>query len=93
VAVVWIGYDQPRKLGDRETGGGLALPAWIDYMSYALRNLPVSEIAPTPGVLQFNGDWSYEEYGAMVNQLEDSPNSAAAAASEERRSIMDLFKN
>jgi penicillin-binding protein 1A len=26
VAVVWIGYDNPRKLGDRETGGGLALP-------------------------------------------------------------------
>ncbi|MEY2653124.1 MAG: hypothetical protein RLZZ524_151 [Pseudomonadota bacterium] len=93
VAVVWIGYDQPRKLGDRETGGGLALPAWIDYMSYALRSLPVSEIAPPAGVLQFNGDWSYEEYGAMVNRLEDSPNSAAAAASEERRSIMDLFKN
>ena len=24
---------QPRKLGDRETGGGLSLPVWIDYMS------------------------------------------------------------
>ena len=23
----------PRKLGDRETGGGLALPVWIDYMT------------------------------------------------------------
>ena len=31
-AVVWIGYDTPRKLGD-ETGGGLSLPIWIDYMS------------------------------------------------------------
>ena len=25
VAVVWMGYDTPRKLGERETGGGLAL--------------------------------------------------------------------
>jgi penicillin-binding protein 1A len=31
-AVVWIGYDNPRKLGDRETGGGLALPVWIEWM-------------------------------------------------------------
>ena len=37
VAVVWIGYDKPRKLGDRETGGGLALPVWIDYMEHALQ--------------------------------------------------------
>ena len=36
VAVVWIGYDTPRKLGDRETGGGLALPVWIEYMAHAL---------------------------------------------------------
>src|SRR5439155_20410149 len=25
VAICWIGYDTPRKLGDRETGRGLAL--------------------------------------------------------------------
>ena len=31
-AVAWMGYDTPRKLGDRETGGGLSLPIWIDYM-------------------------------------------------------------
>ncbi|WP_407068015.1 penicillin-binding protein 1A [Leptothrix discophora] len=93
VAVVWIGYDQPRKLGDRETGGGLALPAWIDYMSYALRNVPVNEIAPVPGLVQFNGDWAYEENGATVSRIEDNPNSAAPAASEERRSILDLFRN
>ena len=32
VGVAWIGFDQPRNLGDRETGGGLALPIWINYM-------------------------------------------------------------
>ena len=40
VAVVWIGYDTPRKLGDKETGGGLALPVWIDYMRQALKGVP-----------------------------------------------------
>ena len=60
-AVVWIGYDQPRKLGDRETGGGLSLPVWIDYMSMALKGVPVAEPAPPDGLVHQNGEWFYEE--------------------------------
>ena len=41
--VVWMGYDKPRKLGDRETGGGLSLPIWIDYMTTMLKGVPVQE--------------------------------------------------
>ena len=37
----WIGFDQPKKLGDRETGGAAALPIWIGYMSRALKDVPV----------------------------------------------------
>lgn len=40
VAVVWMGYDQPRTLGTSETGGGLSLPIWINYMATALKNVP-----------------------------------------------------
>ena len=36
-AVTWIGYDQPRNLGSRETGGGLSLPIWINFMEKALK--------------------------------------------------------
>ena len=61
-AVVWIGYDQPRSLGDRESGGGLALPVWIDFMSAALRGVPVKEIAPVAGVVQVDGEWRFEEF-------------------------------
>jgi len=63
-AVVWIGYDNPRSLGDRETGGGMALPAWIDFMSVALKGVPVAEIAPpTEGLVRpEGGDWSFEEF-------------------------------
>ena len=40
VAVVWIGYDQPRKLGSNETGSVSALPIWMGYMSEALKGVP-----------------------------------------------------
>lgn len=38
----WIGFDQPRKLGDKETGGAAALPIWIGYMNRALKDVPMS---------------------------------------------------
>ncbi|WP_247873653.1 penicillin-binding transpeptidase domain-containing protein, partial [Azospirillum brasilense] len=42
-AVTWIGYDTPRNLGSRETGGGLSLPVWISFMERALKGVPVAE--------------------------------------------------
>ena len=62
VGVVWMGYDKPRKLGDRETGGGLSLPIWIDYMSTVLKGVPVQEPTPPEGVVNVGGEWFYEEY-------------------------------
>jgi len=59
--VAWVGFDQPRKLGDRETGGGLALPIWINYMAVALRGVPDRPVEPPSGVVQVNGDWYYAE--------------------------------
>ncbi|MFM6992125.1 MAG: penicillin-binding protein 1A, partial [Rhodoferax sp.] len=50
-AVVWMGYDTPRALGDRETGGGLSLPVWISYMETALRGVPVTELTAPEGVV------------------------------------------
>jgi penicillin-binding protein 1A len=96
VAVVWLGYDTPRKLGDHETGGGLALPVWIDYMTYALKNVPVADAFPTPpeGVVNVGGEWYYEEYtrssGVSGVGLDEKPR--AAPSEEERKSILDLFR-
>ena len=51
VAVVWMGYDQPRTLGS-ETGGSAALPIWINYMATALKDI-AQEIPSMPdGVTQ-----------------------------------------
>jgi len=96
VAIVWIGYDQPRKLGDRETGGGLALPVWIDYMTFALKGMPVSEMPAPPGVMNIGGEWYYDEFspgnGVASLGLEEKVQ-APAPSEEERKSILDLFKN
>jgi penicillin-binding protein 1A len=40
VGIAWIGFDQPRSLGDKETGGGAALPIWMGYMEKVLKNVP-----------------------------------------------------
>ena len=64
VAVVWFGFDNPRNLGDRETGGGLSLPIWIRYMRTALANTPVTSLTSKPpeGLVQSGGDWAYTEF-------------------------------
>ena len=94
-AVVWIGYDQPRKLGDRETGGGLALPVWIDYMTTALRGVPVREPEAPEGLVHQGGEWFYEENtrgaGITVLGLEDKL-PEAGTNDEEKKGILDLFK-
>ncbi len=65
VAVAWMGHDEPQTLGGRESGGGLALPIWIDFMAQALKRVPVAP-APTPpeGVVRVADDWTYSEWAA-----------------------------
>ena len=97
VAVVWIGHDQPRKLGDKETGGGLALPVWIDFMRTAIRGTPIEEPETPEGVVNVGGEWYYEEFtpGAGVRELSVDPASETpppdASDEDEKRSILDLF--
>ncbi|MBK6004675.1 penicillin-binding protein 1A [Ramlibacter ginsenosidimutans] len=130
VAIVWMGYDTPRSLGDRETGGGLSLPVWVDFMQTALKGVPVMEPTAPEGVVNVGGDWYYEENarGNGVSSLGLSggdtpprpaggapgpsgeqapgvpsdksmmnsnglPPPVAPAPADERRSILDLFRN
>ena len=63
VAVVWMGHGDPQSLGARESGGGLALPVWIDYMAQALKGQPVAPRPEPPEGLAWRGDdWVYAEY-------------------------------
>ncbi|RJG07293.1 penicillin-binding protein 1A [Noviherbaspirillum cavernae] len=72
VGVAWIGFDQPKNLGNRETGGGLALPIWIGYMQKALKDTPIEERPIPEGMLQIGGDYYYAENppGNGVRNLE-----------------------
>ena len=93
-AIVWIGYDNPRKLGDRETGGGLALPVWIEFMRYALKSVPVGELPAPEGVVREGNYWVFDEWfcgrGVTAVGLDDKIPEPASEA--ERSSILDLFK-
>jgi penicillin-binding protein 1A len=94
VAVVWLGYDTPRKLGDRETGGGLALPVWIDYMGFALRGVPIEEPSAPEGVVNQGGEWFFDEFtrGAGVSSLGLDDKVPEPPTEEEKKSILDIFK-
>lgn len=103
VAVTWIGYDNPRNLGARETGGGLSLPVWIQFMQYALKDVPVASYSVPPGVVNADGEWFYAEntdssirsLGMSDVGLESAEGQAPTAPpdAQERNSILDLFRN
>ena len=71
VAIAWIGFDQPRKLGNSETGSAAALPIWMNYASKALRgvaemfqNLPegIVSVNVNPDTGQAASDSKMTEY-------------------------------
>ena len=131
VAIVWMGYDTPRSLGDRETGGGLSLPVWINFMETALKGVPVMEPTAPEGVVNVGGEWYYDEYAhgggvasvggtavdvavpggpvggapgmvttprapedkSLLNSDGLPPSRPQNSPSEERKSILDMFRN
>jgi len=62
VAVGWLGFDQPRPLGERETGGGLALPIWISYMAKALKGVPEATREVPSGIVNLGGEYYFVEH-------------------------------
>jgi penicillin-binding protein 1A len=52
-AAVWVGFDEKKTLGDKQSGAAVALPIWIDCMKEILNNqpvehFPVAEKPPLP---------------------------------------------
>lgn len=50
---VWVGYDEKRSLGDKETGGRAAAPIWLDFMKRALEGRPITTF-PLPEGIAFS---------------------------------------
>nr|WP_245845144.1 penicillin-binding protein 1A [Noviherbaspirillum humi] len=81
VAVAWMGFDKPRSLGDKEFGGTVALPIWVDYMRAALKGKPQSQRSMPGGLVQLDGDFIYQEYAAG--------NAVRSVDVEDNRSLWD----
>jgi penicillin-binding protein 1A len=62
VGIAWLGYDQPKSLGVRETGGGAAMPIWLKYMQQALKGVPEHQQVMPPGIIVQNGDYFMSEF-------------------------------
>ena len=45
---VWVGYDEKRTLGTKETGAHAALPIWMDFMTAATAGKDQGEFQPPP---------------------------------------------
>ncbi|CAO3405852.1 penicillin-binding protein 1A [Azospirillum largimobile] len=50
VVGTYIGFDQPRSLGSRETGGSAAVPVFKDVMQVALKDKPATPFRVPPGL-------------------------------------------
>jgi penicillin-binding protein 1A len=48
---VWIGYDEKKSLGDKETGARAALPIWMQFMNVALAGKDPGKFQPAPGMM------------------------------------------
>ena len=69
-------------------------------MQHALQNVPIAEPTPPAGLTHENGDWAYTEYskGGGVSSLgmeskSSGGNSEQMPANDEKKRILDLFKN
>ncbi|MDT6998345.1 penicillin-binding protein 1A [Burkholderia cenocepacia] len=102
-AIAWIGYDNPRSLGDRETGGGLSLPVWIDYMGAALKGVPEFKPTVPEGVESLGGELYFTEFtpGHGFVSTVGVPQAPAAqnvdeavphVDEQEKQDIMNLFR-
>ena len=52
VATTWVGFDQVKSLGARETGSRAALPMWIDFMREALKGMPEKQLKRPEGLVE-----------------------------------------
>jgi penicillin-binding protein 1A len=52
-AAVWVGFDEKKTLGDKQTGAEAALPIWIEFMKEILKDKPVEAFSSPDVTSQF----------------------------------------
>lgn len=97
VGISWIGYDQPRSLGDRETGGGAALPIWMGYMEKVLKDVPpaVYTMPDNMVAVHINEEGYRDDSSPRVEYFyrENAPAEHAAPARGEETKPADTIKD
>ncbi len=70
VAAAWMGFDEPRAMGRSETGGRAALPIWIDYMTVALKDIPVEKADTPEGIVvaRINAETGMRDRDGALNE-------------------------
>jgi penicillin-binding protein 1A len=63
---VWVGYDEKRSLGAKETGAHAALPIWMNFMTVAMAGKDSGDFQPPPQALH------------AIAQKVDTPDAAPA---------------
>jgi len=56
VVGVYIGFDKPKSLGRKETGGKVALPAFIDFMDMVYKDRPKTDFRVPKGIMKVKVD-------------------------------------
>lgn len=79
VAVAWVGFDEPRSLGEQASGSALALPIWIGFMEKTLAGTPETTPVVPVGLVRVGDDWRYAEWaqGGQVERIGIEPPMAA----------------
>jgi penicillin-binding protein 1A len=91
VAVVWMGYDHPRSLGTGETGGGVSLPIWINYMAKALRGVPAMTYQEPEGLVTLgNGEVYLKEHTHTVIPINNRAKDSGATPPQEQQPVENI---
>lgn len=98
VGIAWMGYDQPRSLGDHETGGGAALPIWMGYMEKILKDVPeaVYTMPDNMVAVHINEDGNRDDNSPRVEyfyQENVPPDHAMPAPNNEETKPADTIKD
>ncbi len=76
VVAVYVGFDEPKSLGPRETGSSVALPIFVEAMGEALDGQPATPFRVPPG----------------IRLVRVSARTGAPAAADDKDVILEAFK-
>jgi penicillin-binding protein 1A len=84
---VWIGLDDERSLGSRETGGQAAAPIFIRFMQEALKNQPVEKFSDVPATVFASSQRRQVDYEASDHDEDSSQGKPSAKKNFFKRDV------